>query len=83
MKGVKRLNTTWSYSDPERLITYRAGDFVSGGLPWTRPVFLGGMQVQRNFTLRPDLVTLPVPILSGHCGGPSTLEVYHAECQDL
>lgn len=76
LEGVKRLNTTWSYSDPERLITYRAGDFVSGGLPWTRPVFLGGMQVQRNFSLRPDLVTLPVPILSGTAAVPSTLEVY-------
>jgi outer membrane usher protein len=76
MEGVKRLNTSWSYSDPARLITYRAGDFISGGLPWTRPVFLGGMQAQRNFSLRPDLVTLPVPILSGTAAVPSTLEVY-------
>ncbi|WP_237143483.1 fimbria/pilus outer membrane usher protein [Phyllobacterium zundukense] len=76
LQGVRRLNTTWSTSDPERLITYRAGDFVSGGLPWTRPVFLGGMQIQRNFTLRSDLVTLPVPILAGTAAVPSTLEVY-------
>ncbi|WP_244423960.1 fimbria/pilus outer membrane usher protein [Phyllobacterium sp. YR531] len=76
LEGVKRLNTTWSLSDPERLITYRAGDFISGGLPWTRPVYLGGMQIQRNFTLRPDLVTLPVPVLSGTAAVPSTLEVY-------
>ena len=76
LQGVRRLNTTWSTSDPDRLITYRAGDFVSGGLSWTRPVFLGGMQIQRNFTLRPDLVTLPVPILAGTAAVPSTLEVY-------
>jgi outer membrane usher protein len=76
LEGVRRLNTTWSTSDPERLVTYRAGDFVSGGLPWTRPVFLGGMQIQRNFALRSDLVTLPVPILSGTAAVPSTLEVY-------
>lgn len=76
LEGVKRLNTTWSYSDAERLITYRAGDFISGGLPWTRPVFLGGMQVQRNFSLRPDLITLPVPVLSGTAAVPSTLEVF-------
>ncbi len=76
LKGLRRLNTTWSFSDPERLITYRAGDFISGGLPWTRPVFLGGMQIQRNFTLRSDLVTLPVPVLSGTAAVPSTLEVY-------
>ncbi|MGX9147800.1 fimbria/pilus outer membrane usher protein [Mesorhizobium sp. 128a] len=74
--GLTRLNTTWSYSDPERLRTYRAGDFVSGGLSWTRPVYLGGLQVQRNFSLRSDLVTLPLPSFSGTAAVPSTLEVY-------
>ncbi|MGX5844362.1 fimbria/pilus outer membrane usher protein [Mesorhizobium sp. ArgA1] len=74
--GLTRLNTTWSYSDPERLLTYRAGDFVSGGLSWTRPVYLGGLQVQRNFSLRSDLVTLPLPSFSGTAAVPSTLEVY-------
>lgn len=71
-----RLNTTWSYSDPERLLTYRAGDFVSGGLSWTRPVYLGGLQAERNFALRSDLVTLPLPSFSGTAAVPSTLEVY-------
>ncbi|MGH6859586.1 MAG: fimbria/pilus outer membrane usher protein [Phyllobacterium sp.] len=76
LEGVRRLNTTYSYSDPQRLVTYRAGDFITGGLPWTRPVYLGGMQIQRNFALRSDLVTLPVPVLSGTAAVPSTLEVY-------
>ncbi|HEV7318444.1 MAG TPA: fimbria/pilus outer membrane usher protein [Ensifer sp.] len=71
-----RLNTTWSYSDPQRLMTYRAGDFISGGLVWTRPVYLGGFQAQRNFSLRPDLVTLPLPSFGGTAAVPSTLEVY-------
>jgi outer membrane usher protein len=75
-QGFKRLNTTYTYSDPERLITYRAGDFISGGLQWTRPVYLGGLQVQRNFHLRSDLVTIPIPTISGSAAVPSTLEVY-------
>jgi outer membrane usher protein FimD/PapC len=29
---------------------------------WTRPVRLGGIQVQRDFSIRPDLVTLPLPL---------------------
>ncbi|TIN21148.1 MAG: fimbrial biogenesis outer membrane usher protein, partial [Mesorhizobium sp.] len=74
--GFTRLNTTWSYSDPKRLMTYRAGDFVSGGLSWTRPVYLGGIQAQRNFALRSDLVTLPLPSFGGTAAVPSTLEVY-------
>lgn len=74
--GVTRLDTTWSRSDPQRMITYRAGDIVSGSLPWTRPVYLGGLQVERNFALRPDLVTLPVPVVSGTAAVPSTLDIY-------
>lgn len=76
LAGFTRLNTTWSYSDPGRLLTYKAGDFVSGGLAWTRPVYLGGFQVRRNFSLRSDLITLPLPSFSGTAAVPSTLEVY-------
>ena len=71
-----RLQTTWAYSDTDRLMSYRAGDVISGGLSWTRPVWLGGLQVERNFGLRPDLVTLPLPALSGTAAVPSTLDVY-------
>jgi outer membrane usher protein len=71
-----RLDTTWSYSDPQTLITYRAGDAISGGLAWTRPIRFGGVQVQRNFSLRPDLVTLPLAAISGSAAVPSTLDVF-------
>jgi outer membrane usher protein len=73
---VLRLDTTWSYSDPDNVVTYRAGDMISGGLAWTRPIRLGGLQVQRNFALRPDLVTLPMPSVSGSAAVPSTVDVY-------
>lgn len=76
LNGFTRLNTTWSYSDAKRLITYRAGDIVSGGLSWTRPVYLGGLQAQRNFHLRSDLVTMPLPSFEGTAAVPSTLEIY-------
>jgi len=71
-----RLDSTWSYSDPDTLVTYRAGDTISSGLAWTRPIRLGGFQVQRNFALRPDLVTLPLPNVSGSAAVPSTVDVY-------
>ena len=71
-----RLNTTWTYSSQQRAETYRLGDIVSGGLNWTRPVRMGGAQAQRNFSLRPDLITTPLPILQGTAEVPSTLDVY-------
>lgn len=73
LDGFTRLNTTWSYSDPERLVTYRAGDLISGGLSWTRPVYLGGMQVARNFHLRSDLMTMPLPSFEGTAAVPRHL----------
>ncbi len=71
-----RLESTWSYSNADSLTTYRAGDVISGGLSWTRSVRLGGFQVQRNFGLRPDLVTLPMPQYSGSAALPSTIDVF-------
>ncbi|MGG6895519.1 fimbria/pilus outer membrane usher protein [Rhizobium sp. BR 315] len=76
LDGVTRLNTTWSYSDAKNLITYRAGDLTTGGLSWTRPVYFGGIQFQRNFSLRSDLVTQPLPAFAGTAAVPSTLEIY-------
>ena len=73
---VTRLDTAWGYSDPESLRTYVAGDFISSGLAWTRPIRMGGLQVRRNFALRPDLVTLPVPELAGSAAVPSAVEVF-------
>lgn len=71
-----RLETNWSYSDPGTMLTYRAGDTISGGLAWTRPIRMGGLQVQRNFGLRPDLITLPLPSVTGSAAVPSTVDVF-------
>ena len=71
-----RLDTAWRYSDPHSLTTYIAGDVISSGLAWTRPIRMGGMQIRRNFSLRPDLVTIPIPELTGSAAVPSALEVY-------
>jgi len=76
ISGHLRLDTTWTYKDPDGALTYRAGDIISSGLLWTRPVRLGGIQAQRDFSIRPDLVTLPLPSFSGSAAVPSTADVY-------
>jgi len=73
---VHRLDTTWSYSDPAAVRTYRAGDLITGALSWTRPARLGGVQVQSDFGLRSDIVTYPVPTLSGSAVVPSSVDIY-------
>lgn len=71
-----RLDTHWTYSDTEHIRTYRAGDMISGALSWSRPVRLGGLQIQRNFDVRPDIITMPLPDLSGSAAVPSTVDLY-------
>ncbi|AUG53828.1 fimbrial assembly protein [Thalassospira marina] len=73
---MRRLNSYWVRSDPEDMQEYRAGDLVSGGLIWTRPVRLGGGQISRNFGLRPDIVTNPLPAVNGSAAVPSTVDIY-------
>ncbi|OZI21367.1 fimbrial protein [Bordetella genomosp. 9] len=71
-----RYDTSWSHSDPATLRTTQFGDTISSSLPWSRSVRMGGLQWRRNFGLRPDLVTFPLPALSGTAVVPSAIDVY-------
>ncbi len=71
-----RLESSYRYSDPAALVSWTAGDLVSGGLAWTRPIRIGGAQGDSNFALRPDLVTMPLPNLGATATVPSTVDVY-------
>ena len=71
-----RLDTTWRYDDEDRGLTYRAGDVINAGLPWTRPVRLGGVQVQHGLGLRPDLILGPSATVSGSAAVPSSADVF-------
>lgn len=70
-----RLDSKWTYSNPDSLTTYVAGDLISRGPGWSRPIRMGGVQVRSNFALRPDLITMPIPSLSGSAAVPSTVDV--------
>jgi outer membrane usher protein len=78
-----RLDSRWSYEDPAKILTYVAGDIVSASLNWTRSVRMGGVQLRRDFTLRPDLITSPLPQVSGSAAVPSTIELYANQSRAL
>ncbi|GAB3338064.1 fimbria/pilus outer membrane usher protein [Bordetella tumulicola] len=71
-----RFDTSWTHSDPVRLRTLRLGDTISSALDWTRPVRMAGIQFSRNYDLRPDLITFPLPQLGGTATVPSTVDLY-------
>ncbi len=74
--GYLRYDTAWRYSDDESLLTYEAGDLVSGALPWSNSVRLGGVQLSRDFGVRPDLVTYPLPQFAGEAAVPSSVDLF-------
>jgi len=72
----RRYDTTWRYSDDDRLLTLEAGDLVSGSLPWSNSIRLGGVQLSRDFSVRPDLVTYPLPAFAGEAAVPSSVDLF-------
>jgi outer membrane usher protein len=71
-----RLDTTFSRSFVDRALTLRVGDIISGALDWSRATRFGGIQLQSNFALQPDLITFPVPAFYGQASVPSTVDLY-------
>ena len=70
-----RLDSAYSLADVNSLRRYSMGDFINSSLTWTRPVHMEGVQVRSDFTMRPDLVTFPLPTLAGSAAVPSTVDV--------
>jgi outer membrane usher protein len=72
---VIRLDSTYDFADANTLRRYSLGDFISGGLAWTRPIRLAGAQIRSDFSMRPDLVTFPLPSISGSTAVHSIVDV--------
>ncbi|BAN46599.1 fimbria/pilus outer membrane usher protein [Metapseudomonas resinovorans] len=74
--GYRRFDSFWRYNDQPRMTSYQAGDLVTGALTWNSAVRLGGVQVARNFGLRPDLVTYPLPRFNGDAQVPTSVDLF-------
>jgi outer membrane usher protein len=70
-----RLDSTYQFADVNSLRRYSMGDFITTGLAWTRPVHMEGAQIRSDFSMRPDLVTFPMPSINGSAAVPSTVQV--------
>ncbi|CAI0829850.1 F1 capsule-anchoring protein precursor [Serratia entomophila] len=71
-----RYDSQWHYNDDRRLLSLTAGDLTTGSLPWSSAVRIGGLQLSRNFAVRPDLITYPLPQFSGQAALPSSVDLY-------
>lgn len=72
----RRLESYWRTPFPGRTSQIQFGDISTRGPNWSRPVRMGGILLERNFDLRPDLITIAQPGFEGTAAIPSTVEVY-------
>ncbi|MBP2168270.1 outer membrane usher protein [Erwinia toletana] len=75
-EGYLRYDTFWTNQDEADTLSWRAGDLVTDALSWSSSVRLGGLQIGRDFSLRPDLVTYPLPTFAGQASVPSTVDLF-------
>lgn len=71
-----RLDTSWSASFPDRLLTLRVGDTLTAATSWSRPTRIGGVQFGSNFALQPYDITTPLPEFFGSATLPSQVDLY-------
>lgn len=71
-----RLDTSWSTSFPEEMLTLRIGDTLTATTSWSRSMRMGGVQIGTNFSLQPYRVTIPLPEFMGSATLPSRVELY-------
>ncbi|GGP23153.1 fimbria/pilus outer membrane usher protein [Silvimonas iriomotensis] len=74
--GYTRYDTTLTHSDEDTMMTWQAGDVVTNSLPWTSAVRLGGGQVARDFSIRPDVITYPLPRFAGETAVPTSVDLF-------
>jgi outer membrane usher protein len=74
--GYIRYDTRYRYVDETRAIVADAGDTITGALPWTSAVRIGGFQISRSFRTRPDLITVPLPDFAGQAAVPSGVDLF-------
>ncbi len=70
-----RYDSSWRRSDEATAVTVEAGDLITRSLPWASAVRLGGLQVSRDFAVRPDIITYPLPEFAGSAALPSTVDL--------
>ena len=74
--GYLRYDTRFRYIDEAQAVAFTAGDFISQSLPWTTSVRMAGLQISRDYRVRPDLITTPLPSFAGQTAVPTAVDLF-------
>lgn len=72
----RRYDTRWTHADPDKVRMLTVGDLITSTVSWGNAARIGGVQLARNFSIRPDLVPYPLPRFSGQASVPSAVDLF-------
>ncbi|TDR41552.1 outer membrane usher protein [Tahibacter aquaticus] len=71
----RRIDSYWQQDFPAQARQLRIGDAIAPGLAWSRAWRYGGVHFGSDYSLRPDLITYPLPGFRGEAAVPSALDI--------
>ncbi|MDP3492046.1 MAG: fimbria/pilus outer membrane usher protein [Hyphomonadaceae bacterium] len=71
-----RLETSWTIDDPATAHRLVLGDAVTQAARWSAPARFAGVSWGTDFSLQPEFVTFPTPVMQGDSTLPSSVDVY-------
>ncbi|MDC7677512.1 fimbria/pilus outer membrane usher protein [Asticcacaulis machinosus] len=71
-----RFETRVDFDNPDKAWRLRLGDSYAAGPSWVQPVRFGGIQWRRDYSIRPDIVTMPTPQMDQNLSVPSTVDIF-------
>lgn len=74
--GTRRLMSSWSYQNMDRLLTLSVGDSDTPAQTWSNSVRFGGIKIAHNYTTQPDFNTSSQDILTDTVTLPSKVDLY-------
>lgn len=75
--GDVRLDTAWTHSWPDKMLTLRVGDTLTAPIAsWARQVRIGGVQIGTDFATQPYLSTAPLLEYMGSATVPSNVQLF-------
>ncbi len=71
-----RLNTTFRITDVPNIRTIEFGDVYSQDSYFNTVLRIGGIRVGTDYSLRPDIITYPLPDFAGETALPSSVDIF-------
>ena len=70
-----RLDSGYTFADPGTMQRLTLGDFINSNSSLSRPVRMAGVKFGTDFSIRPDVITFPVPTINGSAALPSAVDL--------